>query len=315
MATTYHPVEPLPTEQSPLTIVLTGSVGAFSDPLARALSAHGHHVIQVPSDQPDRARSMFEVRHESIEPNRLREAVARADATILLTGLGPLIATVDDAAALDVILSAARSGATLIEVSAFGVFGDQDSSPVDEQSTPDPAPGAEALLSAEERTLNASDWLRTVVVRAGLVYAPGGGLIVEALVTAARAAGESRYVGQATDAYPLIHLDDLLSLLVNLVRNPRGRGIFHAVSEVIEAEMLAQLIADAAGVEPVRALSPAEFLKLVAPDLAPSQAPGRVNVQARNTRGTEIGWEPTGQRLVEAIADPAITQQTPTPNK
>lgn len=45
-----------------------------------------------------------------------------------------------------------------------------------------------------------------------------------------------------------IHQDDLLTLVTELVENPRGHGVFHMVSETIEAEAIARLVETAAQV-------------------------------------------------------------------
>lgn len=293
---------PRPDHQPPLAVVLTGSFAPFSDLLTRDLRARGHRVTHVPSDHSDRVPSVYEVQHEQVELNRLRTAIAETDVTILLTGLGPLAATVDDAEALDVILHASRPGSTLIEISSFGVFGGQERLTIDEFTDPNPAPGFESMLAAESRTLASGDWLRAVVVRAGLVYGPGGGRIIEALIAVARETGRSRYVGNPTDIYPLIHQDDLFTLLTELVENPRGHGIFHAVSEIIEAEALARLVATAAGIDQVSVLPPEDLGHVEARGLTSPNAPGRINVHALNTRGVEIGWAPTGRALADELA-------------
>lgn len=286
---------------SGMKIVVTGSVAPFAAPLARELSARGHQVTLVASEQIEPMRRLFDANHHRIEPHQLRMAVDTADVTILLTGLGPVVATVDDSEALDVILTASRPGSTLIELSSFGVFGTQGPSDVDETTTPQPGPGAEAMRAAEQRTLGASDELRSVVVRAGLVYGPGGGDIVAALIEAARQSGHSRFVGYATDLYPIIHQHDLLMLLCAIVESPHARGIFHAVGATIEAGELAAVVAAAAGVSEISALSAEEVVGLNAPALTSPTAPGRISVRARNTRGVEIGWVPRGPTLASEL--------------
>jgi len=283
------------------TVVLTGSVAPYSSLLTRALEAHGHRVIFVANSQVGRTPSLFGTGVARIEPRELRVAVEAADVTILLTGLGPVLATVDDAEALDIILTASRPDAMLIELSSFGVFGDQGTTIVDEFTTPDPFSGAESMLASEQRTLSAGEDMRTVVVRAGLIYGPGGGEIVRALIAAAHTAGQSRFVGEAADAYPLVHQDDLLALLCTLVEAPNARGIFHAVSETIEAAGLAQLVADAAGVTKVSALTPEELDRLIAPALTSSTLPGRISVRAVNTRGREINWVPLSKSIAAEL--------------
>jgi len=281
-------------------IVVTGSIAAFADLLDSALTARGHDVLRVSSDRPEPVPATNVMLVESVPHQPLREALVGAEVVVLLTGLGPVLAMVDDAAALDLIEAYAAAGVTLIELSSFAVFGDRGpggGAPVDEASEPRVPAGLEPVRAAELRTLATGEWLRPVVVRSGLVYSAGGGTLLSAAVDRARNDGVSRYAGGPNDAYPLIHQDDLVALLVRLCEDPGARGVYHAVGETIEAAELARLVAAAARVSPVQLWSDEDL----AAELQASGPLPRVSVRARSTRGTTIGWSATAPSVVHEM--------------
>lgn len=285
-----------------LDVLVTGSSAALSGALVDALRARGHRVRVVDSGHQGLLPLPEDVRPPQTDPLVLREAAATVDVTVLMTGLGPVTATVEDAAALDTVLGAARPGSALVVTSSLAVFGDLDGRRVDESVEPHVPAGLESLRAAEVRTLAAADWLRAVVVRAGLVYGPGGGPILRAAVERARDLGVSAYVGQADDSYPLVHSADLAELLVRLVEDDSARGVFHAVAARCTAGLLASLVADISGVDRVER---GDEPWLWSP-LPLGTPPPRVNHRATSVRADSVDWRPTAPSLGEEVHKVAL---------
>jgi nucleoside-diphosphate-sugar epimerase len=280
-----------------LDVLVTGSSAEVSGDLVDALRARGHGVRVIDSGHQGLLARAGHVDPLPTDPLTLREAAATADVIVLMVGLGPVSATVEDAAALDVILGAARPGSTLVETSSLAVLGDLDGAPADESVEPRVPAGLESLRAAEVRALAAGDWLRTVVVRAGLVYGPGGGPVLRAALERARETGVSRYAGRADDSYPLVHSADLADLLVRLAEQDTARGVFHAVTARCTAGLLASLVADIAGAARVE---PGDAPWLWTP-LPLGTPPPRVDHRAVTARADEVGWRPTAPGLGDEL--------------
>jgi nucleoside-diphosphate-sugar epimerase len=75
----------------------------------------------------------------------------------------------------------------------------------------------------------ADEHLRTVVVRPGVVYGGGNGMVGEIFKSASN--GLVRVVGDGNNHWPLIYDRDLADLYARLVANPDAAGIYHANDE------------------------------------------------------------------------------------
>ena len=273
--------------------------------LVRTLRERGHEVEVVDVDSSLTLSTGYPSPIAQPEANRLREAAPAADAVLLLTGLGPLSALVDDAVALDVILGSARPGSTLIETSSLAVFGDAGS--VTEDTVPQVPADLNPAAAAELRVLAAQDWLRTVVVRTGLVYSWGGGPVIDAGVALAQRTGTSRYFGEPDDVYPLVFADDLVDLFVLLLESPDATGVVHAATDHISTRRLAEHVAERAGGVPVQPWTEdairADLLgeDSVTEGLTTGLFPPRIDVRVTSERAEQLGWRPAGPTLVQAL--------------
>ena len=75
----------------------------------------------------------------------------------------------------------------------------------------------------------ASDNIRTVVVRPGVVYGGGHGLVGDLFKAASN--GLVRVVGDGNNHWPLVYDRDLADLYARLVANADASGIYHANDE------------------------------------------------------------------------------------
>jgi nucleoside-diphosphate-sugar epimerase len=82
--------------------------------------------------------------------------------------------------------------------------------------------------------------LRTIVVRPGIVYGGGRGIVSDLIKDALN--GLVRVIGPGRNHWPCIYDRDLADLYARLVASPEARGIYHAndegderVNDIVEA--------------------------------------------------------------------------------
>jgi nucleoside-diphosphate-sugar epimerase len=303
----------IPEPRTSMNVVLAGSNAPFAAPLAQALTARGHTVVTVPCSPGETIPPAHQLHSTSPdEPDRdgLAEVAARADVVILVAGLGPVASVVADSHILDVLLARMRPGAALLHTSTLAVFGTPGpDAVVSEDDIPSPPRDLQAQRASEIRVLAAADWLRTVVVRPGLVYGPDGGPLLQAAVGHAARQGVSRYVGTRDDNYPTVHLHDVVDLYTLLVESSSAHGIYHAASGGTTAGALATLIADHAGVDRVEPWTAAALET----ELGTAATPSAVDVVADRSRAVpELGWRPDGLALAHQLAAPEPSEESGT---
>jgi nucleoside-diphosphate-sugar epimerase len=225
-------------------IFLTGATGYIGAAVLDALVRGGHDVTALVRNK-EKARGVAKRGgHPAIgdlaDPESYRAAAEAQDGYIhtafdARSGRGAAI----DRLVIDTILEAARrprtSGSSaparrfVIYTSGVWVLG----------STPDPAteeapinpvehvswrPNHEQMIAAAN-----SDRLRTVVVRPGVVYGGGDGIVGDLFKSASN--GLVRVVGDGNNHWPLVYDRDLADLYARLAVREDAAGVYHANDE------------------------------------------------------------------------------------
>ena len=225
-------------------IFLTGATGYIGAAVLDALVRGGHDVTALVRNK-EKARGVAKRGgHPAIgdlaDPESYRAAAEAQDGYIhtafdARSGRGAAI----DRLVIDTILEAARrprtSGSSaparrfIIYTSGVWVLG----------STPDPAteeapinpvehvswrPNHEQMIAAAN-----SDRLRTVVVRPGVVYGGGDGIVGDLFKSASN--GLVRVVGDGNNHWPLVYDRDLADLYARLAVREDAAGVYHANDE------------------------------------------------------------------------------------
>ena len=225
-------------------IFLTGATGYIGAAVLDALVRGGHDVTALVRNK-EKARGVAKRGgHPAIgdlaDPESYRAAAEAQDGYIhaafdARSGRGAAI----DRLVIDTILEAARrprtSGSSaparrfVIYTSGVWVLG----------STPDPAteeapinpvehvswrPNHEQMIAAAN-----SDQLRTVVVRPGVVYGGGAGIVGDLFKSASN--GLVRVVGDGNNHWPLVYDRDLADLYARLAVREDAAGVYHANDE------------------------------------------------------------------------------------
>ena len=281
--------------------LITGSAAPFAQRLVERLETSGWEVSTLVHDDPELVPPSHSLHLLGSTPTELATAVRDVDAVILLSGIDSLTSMVDDSRDLDTILGGLTPGSALVEVTTMAVFGDTSGHPaVSELDTPDVPDELDPVAACEIRVMACDDWLRSIVVRPGLVYGDGGGVALAQAVELARTRGASRHFGEGDEILPTVHEDDLLDLLARVVTDPSARGIYHAASGSVTTHELAQAVANAAGVDTIETWT-TEALQA---EFGTSQQPPRISVRTDPGLGravTELGWRPGADALAQAV--------------
>ncbi|MEV0197859.1 NAD-dependent epimerase/dehydratase family protein [Nonomuraea sp. NPDC050691] len=147
--------------------------------------------------------------------------------------VGPPLGEETDLAGVDALTA---SGVPVIYTTGAAVLG---SEPSDEDTDPDPHPLIRWRAEAERRVLAAGGQ----VVRPGMVYGNGGGLIAGLLAPKAAEQGVGVYIGEPGVRWPVVHAEDLADLYVTVLDRTEP-GIWHGMSETVRLDELAAALGE-----------------------------------------------------------------------
>ena len=283
-------------------VLLLGATGYIGAVLAEHLSRGGHRVIALRRDgsrSPAPAHAA-EVRTGDLTAPATLTAAVTADVDAVVHAGAPTADAARDAAAVEALLAPLHgTGRPFVYTSGVWVLGATGTAVADETTPTAPValvrdrPGIErSVLAAAARGV------RAVVLRPGVVHGRGGG-IPALLVDLARAHGTGRYVGPGA-RWPMVHVDDLADLYLEVLRHGRAGTVLHAVAEqAVPSRDLARAAALAAGVAPGAQSWPlpqarAELGAAFADALALDQAVG-----SERTR-VALDWHP---HRLDAVSD------------
>lgn len=224
-------------------IFLTGATGYIGSATLDALVRAGHQVTALVRDNSKAAqvsaRGARPVVGSLADPNSYRAAADAQDGYIHTAFDASANGVAVDRSAIETLLASARRPRTVgtlpadprfvIYTSAVWVIG-RASEAADESVSTNPVPLVEWRPSHEQLVLNAStDSLRTAVVRPGLVYGGGAGVVGDLFRMATN--GLVRVIGDGNNRWPLVYDRDLADLYVRIAANSKASGVFNANDE------------------------------------------------------------------------------------
>jgi len=275
-------------------VFLTGGTGYVGSAVLEALVRHGHHVDALVRNGEDasrvQARGAHSILGDLLDGASWREAAAAAEGTVHAAVDFSARQREVDAAAVDGLLTLpARAGRFLVYTSGIWVLGAAPE-PVDETAPLNPVELVAWRPAHERRVLAAaSQSVRAIVVRPGIVYGGSRGIVGDLLQDAANSL--VRIVGGGDNHWPLIYDRDLGELYARLVSTPDAAGIYHATDGGAETvnEIVAAL-ADHAPTQPsIRHVPLPEARKKMGP-YADALALDQI---VRSPRARALGWSPT----------------------
>ncbi len=208
-------------------ILIIGASGYIGSHVAAVFADAGHEVsaLHRPGGAPLRPR-YGHVTGDLAEPGSLTAAAAGYDRVI---HAGAPIDDGTDQAGAEALLA---SGSPLLYTTGAAVLG---AGAQDEDSPAEPHPIAAGRPAIERRVLRSGGW----VIRPGMVYGDGGGLVHGLLAAKAAERGTGVYIGPPGTRWPVVHVDDLAMLYLAVATRATPGTIWHGASETIRLDAIA----------------------------------------------------------------------------
>jgi len=274
-------------------VFLTGATGYIGAAVLDALIRNHHQVdalVRTAQAGTDlQARGARPVRGNLLEPATWAEAAAQADGIVHTAAESGPRQRDSDRVAVETLVGLPAANRFLIYTSGVWVLGNTGG-PADERSALNPVELVAWRPAHEQRILEtASAGVRAIVVRPGIVYGGGRGIVGDLLRDVSN--GLARVVGAGENHWPLIYDRDLGELYARLVNTPAAAGVYHANDEGDETvnEIVAALAGHASIQPSVRHVPLAEARKKMGP-YAEALALDQI---VRSPRARGLGWSPT----------------------
>lgn len=288
-----------------LRVFLTGGTGYIGAAVLEAAVKAGHKVTAIARDpekvQRLESRGATGLLAEIGTPKRYLDAALAADVVIHAayeaSPRGPQL----DREVLGHLLPAlgnAGEAKTFIYTSGVWVLGPAPS-PVDETAALAPAEISAWRVPHEQLVIDAMSMsLRTVVVRPGIVYGGGRGIISDLLKDALN--GLVRVVGSGENHWPCVYDRDLGELYVRLAESAEASGVYHATDEADERAI--DIVTAIAGYQSQRA-----DVRHMPIDEARSKMGAYADAlvldqKVRSPRARALGWSPTLRNVSGSVA-------------
>jgi nucleoside-diphosphate-sugar epimerase len=263
-------------------ILVIGASGYIGSHVAAAFADAGHEVaaLRRPASAP-LARPYRRVAGDLADPGSLTAAAAGFDRVI---HAGVPVDDATDRAGAQALLA---SGSPLLYTTGAAVLG---AGAQDEDSVPDPHPIAAGRPAIEQRVLGAGGF----IVRPGMVYGDGGGLVPGLLAVKAAELGTGSYIGPPGTRWPVVHVDDLAALFLAVATRAAPGTIWHGISETVRLDSIAAALGGGTAASWPLAEASAELGPLA--DLFTRDQ----DVSAAKTRAG-LGWTPAHTSILEEL--------------
>jgi nucleoside-diphosphate-sugar epimerase len=290
-------------------IFLTGATGYIGSAVLDALIKGGHQVTAMARDKEKAealaARGAAPVVAELSTPKRYLPAVKAADAVVYAASDSSPNRVQLERQALETMLGAlAQAGQadrkirTFVYTSGVWVLG-RAVKAADESAPLSPPEHVAWRPEIEDLVLSAaSSTLRPVVVRPGIVYGGGRGIVSDLIKDALN--GLVRVVGTGKNRWPLVYDRDLGDLYLRILESPTASGIFHANDEADErvSDIVDAIAGHVAQKPDIRYMPMDEAHKkfgAYADALALDQ-------KVRSPKARALGWAPTQPGVINSVA-------------
>lgn len=290
-------------------IFLTGATGYIGSAVLDALIKGGHQVTAMARDKEKAerlaARGAIPVVADLSTPKRYLPAVKAADAVVYAASDSSPKRVQLEKQALETMLAALAQASqadgktrTFIYTSGVWVLG-RAVKAADESAPLSPPEHVAWRPAHEDLVLSAfSSKLRTVVIRPGIVYGGGRGIVSDLIKDALN--GLVRVVGPGKNRWPLVYDRDLGDLYVRILESPTAAGIFHANDEADErvSDIVDAIAAQVPQKPDIRFMPMDEAHKKLgayADALALDQ-------KVRSPKARALGWAPTQPGVINSVA-------------
>jgi len=289
-------------------VFLTGPTGYIGSAVLDAMIKGGHRVTALARD-PEKAERLQAKGAATIIgelglPKTYAEAVKPADAVVHAAKESSPRGVEKEMLALDTMIGALNEASradgkprVFIYTSGIWVLGRSVKS-AEEDAPLDPPAYAEWRPAHEEKVLSASSaLLRTVVVRPGIVYGGGRGIVADLIKDALN--GLIRVVGPGKNRWPCIYDHDLAELYVKILESPTAAGVIHATDEADERVIdIAEAIAAHVPQKPDIRIVPLPEARKKSGTYADALA---LDQKVRSPKARALGWAPTQTGVINSV--------------
>jgi nucleoside-diphosphate-sugar epimerase len=290
-------------------VFLTGATGYIGSAVLDAMIKGGHRVTALARD-PEKAerllaRGCTPIIGELGLPKTYIDAVKAADAVVHTAMESSPRGIPKEKQALELMIGAQTQAAqadgkprVFIYTSGVWVLG-RSARAAEEDAPLDPPQHVDWRPAHEEIVLSAfSASLRTVVVRPGVVYGGGRGIVSDLIKDALN--GLIRVVGPGKNRWSCVYDHDLADLYVRILEAPTAAGVIHATDEADErvldiVEAIAAQVPQRPDIRNMPMTEARKKLGTYADALALDQ-------KVRSPKARALGWEPTQTGVVNSVA-------------
>jgi nucleoside-diphosphate-sugar epimerase len=289
-------------------VFLTGATGYVGSAVLDAMIKGGHRVTAMARD-PEKAERLTAkgatpLIGELGTPKTYVSAVKAADAVVHAALDGSARGIAIEKQGLETMLSAQTQASqadgksrVFIYTSGVWVLG-QTTKAADETAPLNPPEHTQWRPEHEDMVLSAfSASLRTVVVRPGIVYGGGRGIVAELIKDALN--GLIRVVGPGKNRWPCVYDHDLGDLYVRILESPAAVGIIHATDEADEKVMdIVEAIAAHVPQRPAIRNMPMTEARKKLGSYADALA---LDQRVRSPKARALGWAPTQTGIIHSV--------------
>ena len=285
-------------------VFLTGATGYIGAAVLDALVRAGHDVTALVRDNEKAARVSARGGHPVIgnlaEPASFHGSAEAQDGYVhaafdYASNRGPSI----EYAALEALIAAAKRPRTagaaapakrfIIYTSGVWILG-KAPEPIAEDAAINPIAKASFRPAHEKLVLDAAgDHLRTVVVRPGVIYGGGAGIVGDLFKSATN--GLVRVIGDGNNRWPLVYDRDVADLYARLAASPDASGIYHANDE--GDERVNDIVAAISPYLPVRPDVRHVPIEEARSKMGPYADALALDQVVRSPRARALGWTPS----------------------
>jgi nucleoside-diphosphate-sugar epimerase len=292
-------------------VFVTGATGYIGTAVVQALRGAGHEVRGL-ARSPAAAEKLEFAGVEAVEGaltelTVLARAARAADAVIHIGATGKADQAEVDTAAVRAMLNAVEgTGKPFIYTSGVWVLGNTGDVVADEDAPLDPSPLVGWRAEVEGTMRDAAAWgIRSVVLRPAVVYGRGRGT-PGTFVSSARRKGVVRYVGDGTQRWPFVHVDDLADLYVLALDAPAGTLLNAAAGSSLPVREVAEVAAQANGA--VAEAWPLDEAREVLGAYADALA---LDQQVAAERAAGLGWNPSRPSVLDELRTGSYVASAP----
>jgi nucleoside-diphosphate-sugar epimerase len=274
-------------------IALTGGSGYIGSALVAELVAHGHRVTALVrnADAAEKVSKLGAVAAvgDLFEPGWVAARFAEADTVAHLAATGNA-----STQALDrgVVEAAKQAGKPYVHTSGIWLWGDNPA--ITEESPIQPPALTQWRVPVEETVLTSG--LVVTILAPAVVYGHGGGSVVTAFAAGRTVEGKLPLVGDGSQHWTTVHVDDL-AVLYRLVLE-RGEGLGYLVGASGDNPTVRELGEALAGEHGWAAQTVDATTQRFGAAFAGALL---LDQQASGAKAKALGWQPAGPSLLDEL--------------